>query len=128
MMGDFAADPASKIHAIVDIASQTVTVRGPGINETWPVSTGRSGYSTPTGQFYGVEWFSPNHKSSLYDDAPMPWSIFFNGNIAFHGTTAVNALGRTDSHGCIRLETGNARKLYETVHAAGAESFVVTVR
>lgn len=126
--GEFQADPSSKIHAIVDIGSQTLRVTGPGIDETWPVSTGRSGHATPRGEFYGVQWFSPNHKSSLYNDAPMPWAVFFNGNIAFHGTTSTSRLGSPASHGCIRLSNANARQLYEALHAAGAGSLVVSVR
>ena len=38
--------------------------------------------------------------SYKYDNAPMPHSIFFYGQFAIHGTSAVGALGRPASHGC----------------------------
>ena len=77
----------------------------------WKVSTGRVGHSTPPGVFI-PESLDRYHKSSLYDDAPMPFSIFFNGNIAVHGTDAEWALGKRASHGCVRLSVTNAEKLF----------------
>lgn len=95
---------------------------------TWPVSTARSGKVTPRGTFYGVQHFSPNHKSSLYNNAPMPHSMFFNGDIAFHGTTAESELGRPASAGCVRLSRKNAKAFYQAVHAMGKSSLVVVVK
>ena len=57
---------------------------------TWAVSTGVDG--TPSGTFR-PQSLSRNHRSSLYGNAPMPYSIFYNGNFAIHGTTAVSQLG-----------------------------------
>ena len=42
----------------------------------WPVSTGRSGYSTPSGNFTPFR-MEEDHYSKEWDDAPMPHSIFF---------------------------------------------------
>jgi lipoprotein-anchoring transpeptidase ErfK/SrfK len=61
------------------------------------ITSGRSGYRTPAGT-YSAYWFDKDHKSTIYDDAPMPNSVFFNGGIAFHaGSLSVQ------SHGCIHL-------------------------
>src|SRR5664279_760993 len=51
---------------------------------TWPVSTARRGYRTPVGRFRPHS-LAAMHYSSLYDDAPMPYSIFFHGGYAIHG-------------------------------------------
>ncbi len=67
------------------------------ITYTFKVSTARAGYITPAG-FYGVEWLSPKHRSRKYDNAPMPWAVFFHGGYAVHGTTEIRNLGRPASH------------------------------
>jgi len=55
------------------------------------------------------------HYSKKYDNAPMPYSIFFTGGYAIHGTPHVGNLGRPASHGCVRLSPANARTLYGIV-------------
>ena len=57
----------------------------------------------------------------------MPWSVFFNGNYAIHGTTAVGQLGSPASHGCVRLHTDNARVFFDLVEQYGMASTVVAV-
>jgi lipoprotein-anchoring transpeptidase ErfK/SrfK len=84
----------------------------------WPVSTGRMGYRTPAGR-YSPTVLSRMHYSRKYDDAPMPYAIFFRGGYAIHGTYAVSRLGRQASHGCIRLHTANARELFRMVQDFG---------
>jgi hypothetical protein len=39
-------------------------------------STGKRGFDTPRGS-YKVSWLDEHHKSKQYNDAPMPYSIFF---------------------------------------------------
>lgn len=119
---------SQQITAWVDISGQymVVAVDGKGIHK-WPVSTARPGKRTPTGQFQG-QWLSPNHRSSLYNGAPMPWAIFFHGNYAIHGTTQVSKLGRPASAGCVRLHPDNAETLFKMVHAAGKENLRVVIK
>ena len=90
----------------------------------WPVSTARKGYHTPTGTFtpYSLQ---PMHYSRKYDNSPMPWSIFFSGGFAIHGTGAVGNLGRPASHGCVRLHPSNAKTLYDVV---GRDRHNTTIR
>lgn len=80
----------------------------------WPVSTARKGYNTPTGTFYPHS-LQPMHYSKKFNNAPMPYSIFFDSGYAIHGTSDVNHLGRPASHGCVRLRTDNAKTLYGLV-------------
>jgi hypothetical protein len=81
----------------------------------WPVTTGGSGYDTPSGTFKPFR-MEIDHYSDEYDNAPMPYSIFFTqtGN-AIHGTYEQRNLGHAVSHGCVRLSVKNAAMLWELV-------------
>ncbi len=106
----------------IQLSQQTMNVAVDGIEfATWPVSTARRGYRTPVGTYkpYQLERM---HYSRLYDDSPMPYSIFFRGGYAIHGTLEVQSLGRAVSHGCVRLSPDNARSLFELVQSHGAQS------
>jgi len=70
-----------------------------------PISHGRKGFATPTGSFR-VSFKNEDHVSSIYDQA-MPYSVFFNGGIAFHQGSV-----RQKSHGCIHLAGASARKFF----------------
>jgi hypothetical protein len=60
-----------------------------------------------------------DHHSDEYDQAPMPYAIFFSPRgLAIHGTFE-RGLGRPASHGCVRLAVGNAQKLFEWVEQQG---------
>jgi lipoprotein-anchoring transpeptidase ErfK/SrfK len=53
------------------------------------------------------------HFSKEWDDAPMPHSIFFTQRgHAIHGSYETPHLGTAASHGCVRLNPGNAAKLF----------------
>ena len=78
----------------------------------WAVSTGIHG--TPSGS-YRPQSLSRHHRSALFGGAPMPYSIFYSGNFAIHGTPHVARLGGVASHGCIRLHPANAAILYSMV-------------
>jgi lipoprotein-anchoring transpeptidase ErfK/SrfK len=69
-----------------------------------PVSTGKEGYATPIGTWHLKPYRNKMHKSKLYDNAPMPWSVQVAKDIFIHGAGIVN--GVPSSHGCIRLPTG----------------------
>jgi hypothetical protein len=45
----------------------------------------------------------------------MPYSIFFDGGYAIHGSYEISHLGRPASHGCIRLHPQNAALLFALV-------------
>ncbi len=61
----------------IDKTRQQMTVYVDGVERyEWPVSTGRAGYSTPSGNYTATSmneiWYSKE-----WDNAPMPHSIFF---------------------------------------------------
>jgi lipoprotein-anchoring transpeptidase ErfK/SrfK len=70
-----------------------------------PISHGRKGFATPPGAFR-VSFKNQDHVSSIYDLA-MPYSVFFNGGIAFHQGSV-----RQKSHGCIHLNASAARAFF----------------
>lgn len=112
---------------IVSLAAQEMWVLLDGwLGAVWPVSTARAGKRTPTGS-WSPNFLSRNHRSSLYGGAPMPFSIFFHGNYAIHGTTEVDKLGRPASAGCVRLAPENAKILFERVRADGLRSMRIRI-
>ena len=121
-------EPAGpKVIARVDLSDQTMTVYvDEKLSYVFKVSTGRKGYGTPTGR-WNAEWLSPKHRSKKYHNAPMPWSVFFHGGYAVHGTTEVRRLGRAASHGCVRLHPSNAKIFYQLVRENGKENTLVSI-
>jgi lipoprotein-anchoring transpeptidase ErfK/SrfK len=124
----FATAAKASVLVRVDKSDQIMHVYIDGeLAFVWPVSTGRWGYNTPAGSYrpYSLDRF---HRSSKYDDAPMPYSIFFSGGYAIHGTGAIHRLGMPASHGCIRLHMSNARELYEIVSYYGKSDTRIVIR
>lgn len=73
------------------------------------VSTGRQGHATPTGDFRAGLKLRMHH-STLYDNAPMPWSVQVIGNVFIHGFTSVPDYPA--SHGCIRMRLTGGNPAY----------------
>lgn len=120
------ASAQTPVDITVDLSEQEMFVQTPDGQALWPVSTGRKGYSTPPGTFQPYR-IAEMHYSKKYDDAPMPYSIFYKGGYAIHGTYDIRKLGRTASHGCIRLHPDNAALLFEIVEYYGMENTVIRV-
>jgi lipoprotein-anchoring transpeptidase ErfK/SrfK len=110
----------------VDKSSQRVSVIVNGEHRyTWPVSTGI--YGTPSGSFR-PQSLVRYHRSTLYNNAPMPYSIFYDGNFAIHGTTHVAQLGGRASRGCIRLHPSNAAVLFSLVQKEGLGNTRISIQ
>ena len=92
----------------------------------WKVSTAGKGYHTPRGS-YSVQRMAKEYYSQKYDMAPMPYSVFFNGGYAVHGSNHIKSLGRPASHGCVRLSPGDAEDFYELVQEYGQRSTRITI-
>jgi hypothetical protein len=104
----------------IDKSVQRMTVSVDGVRRyTWPVSTGKAGYATPSGSFKPFR-MEVDHYSKEWDDAPMPNSIFFTTKgHAIHGSFETRRLGSAASHGCVRLAPANAKMLFALVKAEG---------
>ncbi|WP_422826478.1 L,D-transpeptidase [Thalassococcus sp. BH17M4-6] len=119
---------AAPLVAKVDVSSQTMTVIQNGkVAYRWPVSTARRGKVTPRGTFT-PQFLSRHHKSSLYDNAPMPFAIFFRGNYAIHGTNQISRLGRPASAGCVRLHPDHASRLFALTRQVGMKNVRVVIQ
>ncbi|AZO46641.1 MAG: L,D-transpeptidase [Mesorhizobium sp.] len=119
LFGTSVAGKAAALVANIDVSSQTMTVSRYGqVLYRWSVSTARKGYFTPRGS-YRPQWTARMWYSRKYEMSPMPYSVFFRGGYAIHGTGAVKYLGRPASHGCVRLHTANAATFYSMVREAG---------
>jgi hypothetical protein len=121
----------------IDLTAQEAWVlkSGKRLHET-PISSGRSGHETPTGNFVVLEK-RIDHKSSLYGrivdragrtlipdadfetpvpaggrfvEAPMRHFLRFDGAIGMH---AGRLPGYPASHGCVRLPAGKAALFYK---------------
>jgi len=117
----FAASAArADVVITVDKDTQRMGVAVDGVQRySWPVSTGAGGYDTPSGSYRPFR-MERTHFSKEWDDAPMPYAMFFtNQGHAIHGTNHVRNLGRPASHGCVRLSVRNAATLFGLVKAQG---------
>jgi hypothetical protein len=84
------------------------------------ISSGREDKPTPVGVFSVVSK-TPMHRSNKYENAPMPFAQFFEPHgIAMH---AGYNPGPPASHGCVRLPSAFAKKLY-SVTDVGTPIFV----
>ncbi|MDX2201588.1 MAG: L,D-transpeptidase family protein [Hyphomicrobiaceae bacterium] len=99
------------VFAVVSLNEQRISVYGSnGRILQSPVSSGATGYETPSGIFSIVQK-KPEHHSNLYDDASMPFMqrITWTG-IALHAGALP---GYPASHGCVRLPISFAQQLFD---------------
>ena len=123
-----ASQAAYRVRAVIDLSEQRMYLFVNGrLRNKWPVSTARRGYRTPIGTFKPIrlerEWYSRK-----YDWSPMPYSVFFLGGYAIHGTTEVRRLGRPVSHGCIRLHPRNAATFFRLVQRTPRGKTAIVIR
>jgi len=99
---------AATVRACIDLAhNKAWLLRGGGVEYgPVPITSGRPGYRTPVGTLR-VLAKERVHLSRAFDNAPMPYSVFFVPGIAFHqGSLSVT------SHGCIHLSKAAAIRFY----------------
>ena len=102
--------PTGPLAIVVSLPAQRVYVYRNGVRiGTSTTSTGRAGHETPPG-VYTILQKHREHRSNLYDDAPMPFMqrLTWDG-VALH---AGQDPGYPASHGCIRLPRGFAEALF----------------
>ena len=99
---------AATVRACIDLAHNKAWLLRGGVVEYGPVpiTSGKPGYRTPVGTFRVLSK-ERLHLSRAFDNAPMPYSVFFIPGIAFHqGSLAV------PSHGCIHLSKAAAIRFF----------------
>ncbi|WP_223276093.1 L,D-transpeptidase family protein [Sphingomonas daechungensis] len=109
--------PDGPVLVYVDLAAQIATVYRNGVRiAVSTVSSGKPGYETPTGVFTILQK-DPNHHSSKYNDAPMPYQerLTWQG-VALH---AGGLPGYPESHGCVHLPLEFSKLLFGITHMGG---------
>lgn len=116
------------VKVVVDLSDQLMAVsRSEESLYLWKVSTGSGDFQTPTGVFRPIRmnetWFSRK-----YNGAAMPFSVFFYGGYAIHGTLDTRTLGRPVSRGCVRLNPENAKLLFDLVKKEGMSHTAIIIQ
>ena len=103
-------DTAGPERVVISLSDQLAYLyRGDTLVAAATISTGRFDKPSPSGIFSVLDK-KPFYRSKKYDNAPMPWMQRIDQyGIALHG--GYNP-GYPASHGCIRLPTAFAKKLY----------------
>jgi lipoprotein-anchoring transpeptidase ErfK/SrfK len=125
----FAANDCAEANVVVHIdrSSQRMSVAVDGVPRyNWRVSTARAGYVTPSGTYH-PQMLAKRWYSKKYYNSPMPHSIFFYGGFAIHGTYEISQLGGPASHGCVRLDLGNAATLFNLVEREGMHATTIVI-
>ena len=127
-LGILAAGPMAAQAGILITVNKTTQRLSVSVNGEpryqWPVSTARWGYNTPNGTYH-PERLERTWYSSKYHNSPMPYSIFFAGGYAIHGSYEISHIGSPASHGCIRLHPRNAAVLFSLVRANSGDTRIV---
>jgi hypothetical protein len=115
---------AAEVVISINKAKQTMSVLIDGKERyNWVVSTGVGG--GPHNGTYRPGRMERKWASRKYGMAPMPYSIFFDGNYAIHGTVKIAQLGRRASKGCVRLHPRDAAVLFALVQRERAGTSIV---
>jgi lipoprotein-anchoring transpeptidase ErfK/SrfK len=105
-----AAKPQGPLIIAISIDQQRLKIYdGNGFYAETPISTGMSGHPTPMGVFSVIQKHKMHH-SNIYSGAPMPFMqrITWSG-VAMHAGVLP---GYPASHGCIRMPTAFAAKMW----------------
>jgi len=122
-----ASMPCAQVGVLITVnkSTQRLSVAVDGDRRyVWPVSTARRGYAMPNGS-YRPERLERKWYSRKYDWSLMPYSIFFDGGYAIHGSYKISHLGRPASHGCIRLHSRHAAVLFSLVRKNREETRII---
>ena len=103
-------DSAGAERVVISLDNQLAFLyKGDTLAAVASISTGSAGNESPSGVFR-VLLKKPMHHSRKYDNAPMPWmQMITSYGVALH---AGHNPGHPASHGCIRLPSAFAKKLY----------------
>jgi lipoprotein-anchoring transpeptidase ErfK/SrfK len=97
---------------------------------TFPIAVGQIGFSTPSGRWSIVTkqrnpWWHPPPSPWAADSDPVPpgpgnplgtrWMGLNASFIGIHGTPSSGSLGSRASHGCIRMNIGDAEWMFDRV-------------
>jgi lipoprotein-anchoring transpeptidase ErfK/SrfK len=125
----------------IDLSDRELAVVENGdVIERFPVAIGKATYPTPEGKFsirkivWNPAWVPPDSKwargkkpkAATDPDNPMKAvKMFFKEpDYYIHGTSDEKSLGKAESHGCIRMNPGDATHLAQLVMEHGGKPMV----
>jgi len=94
---------------------QVLLYKSSELQNSWLVRGGASDSQTRTGDFQ-VQWRDEDHTSQSFGGAPMPYSQFFSGGQALHGSRNMVSPFEGHSHGCVNFWVEDARQLWKMTH------------
>lgn len=118
LTGARAADPAAAKREIliwIDVDQKRLTVYENGAEAAaFPIASGARDTPSPLGVFRVGSRFSTEMSGfgTRFLGLTVPW-----GSYGIHGTNHPESIGRSASHGCIRLTVKDAEKLYRMIPA-----------
>jgi hypothetical protein len=104
----------------VDRASHELELwRGCHLDRTFPVAVGKPGTPTPAGRFYLTSLLRPPDPGGVYGAfayglsgySPVIRDWRWGGEIGLHGTDDPASIGRSVSHGCVRMRNRDIAQL-----------------
>jgi hypothetical protein len=111
-------------HACYDRSAHQVTLWHNGeLRNSWLVRGGAYGIETRRGT-HAVYSRDKDHVSHLFDASPMPYSQFFDGGQALHGSVLMMDPFVGHSHGCVNMYLEDARQLW---NLTSSKPLIVTV-
>ena len=123
--GERSANAASLV-AKVDLSSQRMQVFVEGKKKySWSIASGKRGWRTPTGAYTPITSYRSKYVKRW--NMTLPYAVVLKSSgIAIHGSNG--PMGSPRSHGCIRLNVGNAAKFYKLVgrHGLWGTKVIVT--
>ena len=113
--GSFFCMPNGPKSIDINLSTQTLTCQLAGFGyRSFLISTGRSGYETPTGHYsIGEKFLSIAMGGADYFIPDVPYAMHVFRGYYIHGCYWHNNFGTTMSHGCINLSVPNAAWLFE---------------
>jgi len=124
--------PVSNSKIVINLPSHTLFLYADNtLVSKYPVGTGRSGFPTPIGTYTVIDkiknpgWENPllpSHKQHIKPGAQNPlgtrWLGFKQwqgGEYGIHGTNQPGSIGKSVTHGCIRMKTSDVEALFDHV-------------
>lgn len=98
----------------IDLSKQRLAARqGNRVIKAFPISSGKARTPTPKGTFrIYAKYRKVRMRGPGYNLPNVPWTMYFVGGYAIHGTYWHMNFGRPMSHGCINMKKSHARWLY----------------
>jgi len=100
---------------VVSIANQRIYAYQDGhLIHSSLMSSGRPGHETVDGDYHiYVKYVTDRMVGPDYDIPDVPWTMYFYKGYGIHGAYWHNDFGRTMSHGCVNLETSEAKWFFD---------------